>query len=68
MRTLFNPDTKFTQADISELLGITSRQVRELTRHGILPSAKGKNGMEPLACIHAYITYKSRSKGDSKKA
>ncbi|GAB6263917.1 hypothetical protein PSSHI_41610 [Photobacterium sp. R1] len=27
-----------------------------------MPVAKGRNGYDPLACIHAYITYKSQQK------
>ncbi|ELB1089314.1 hypothetical protein QQ212_002755 [Vibrio alginolyticus] len=67
MSELFNPSKKFTQLDIATLLGISSRQVRNLTQQGVLPVAKGRNGIDPLACIHAYITYKSQSKAfDSK--
>ena len=67
MSKLFNPDKKFTQSDIAKLLGISDRQVRNLTQQGILPAAKGRNGIDPLACNHAYITYKSQAKAvDSK--
>jgi phage terminase Nu1 subunit (DNA packaging protein) len=61
MSSLFNPDKKFTQSDIASLLGISARQVRNLTQQGILPDAKGRDGMNPQACIHAYITYKSKN-------
>lgn len=61
MSSLFHPDKKFTQSDIALLLRITPRQVRNLIQQGILPDAKGRDGMDPLACIHAYITYKSKN-------
>ncbi|MGI2002030.1 hypothetical protein ACRN9E_20010 [Shewanella frigidimarina] len=61
MSSLFNPDKKFTQSDIASLLGISARQVRNLTQQGILPDAKGRDGMNPQACVHAYITYKSKN-------
>ncbi|MDG2728261.1 hypothetical protein P7M78_24625, partial [Vibrio parahaemolyticus] len=67
MSELFNPSKKFTQLDIATLLGISSRQVRNLTQQGVLPVAKGRNGIDPLACIHAYITYKSQSKASDSK-
>lgn len=62
MSDLFYPDKKFTQSDISKLLGISERQVRNLIGQGILPVAKGRDGMNPLACNHAYIAYKSQTK------
>ncbi|QXM18757.1 helix-turn-helix domain-containing protein [Vibrio phage ST2-1pr] len=65
MSNLFNTDKKFTQSDIAKLLGISERQVRNLIQQGILPAAKGRDGMNPLACNHAYITYKSRDKTQS---
>ena len=68
MNHLFHPDKKFTQSDIAELLGISSRQVRNLTSKGILPSAKGRNGMDPLACNHAYNTYLRQSNSAKIKA
>lgn len=61
MSSLFHPDKKFTQSDIALLLRISPRQVRNLIQQGILPDAKGRDGMDPLACIHAYITYKSKN-------
>ncbi|SDI12698.1 hypothetical protein SAMN04488136_1753 [Vibrio xiamenensis] len=67
MSTLFNPDKKFTQSDIATLLGISDRQVRTLTKQGILPAAKGRDGINPLECIHRYITYKSQVKTDESK-
>lgn len=68
MSNLFNPDKKFTQSDIAKLLGISDRQVRNLTQQGILPAAKGRDGMNPLACIHQYITYKSQLKSPTQEA
>ncbi|GAA03219.1 hypothetical protein [Photobacterium leiognathi] len=68
MSSLFNPDKKFTQSDIATLLGISDRQVRNLTQQGILPSAKGRNGINPLDCIHRYITYKSQQKSSPAEA
>ncbi|MGL6025687.1 MAG: helix-turn-helix domain-containing protein [Vibrio sp.] len=62
MSDLFYPDKKFTQSDIAKLLGISERQVRNLIGQGILPAAKGRDGMSPLACNHAYIAYKSQAK------
>lgn len=62
MSNLFHPDKKFTQSDIAKLLGISERQVRNLIGQGILPAAKGRDGMNPLACNHAYISYKSQAK------
>ncbi|MDC5718275.1 hypothetical protein [Vibrio europaeus] len=68
MSKLFHPDKKFTQSDIAKLLGISDRQVRNLTQQGILPAAKGRDGMNPLACIHQYIAYKSQLKVTSPEA
>ncbi|CAG9000652.1 MAG: hypothetical protein CENE_02652 [Candidatus Celerinatantimonas neptuna] len=56
---LFNPDLKFGQKQIAEILGISDRQVRNLQNSGVLPKAKGRDGIDPLASIHAYISYKS---------
>ncbi|NAX27625.1 hypothetical protein CAG64_19445 [Vibrio sp. V38_P2S17PM301] len=67
MSDLFNPGKKFTQSDIAKLLGLSDRQVRNLAAKGFLPAAKGRNGWEPLACIHAYNTYLKRSKSGSEK-
>ncbi|WP_342652598.1 hypothetical protein NM449_17570 (plasmid) [Vibrio metschnikovii] len=67
MNQLFNPNKKFTQVDIAELLGISDRQVRNLIQQGVVPSAKGREGMNPLACIHAYNTYLRQSKNDTQK-
>ncbi len=67
MRTLFQPDKKYTQADIARLLGISPRQVQNLIGQGVLPAAKGRDGMNPLACNHAYITYKSKAKSTGLK-
>lgn len=67
MNQLFNPNKKFTQVDIAELLGISDRQVRNLIQQGVVPSAKGREGMNPLACIHAYNTYLRQSKNDAQK-
>jgi|GEM_PF-497720 len=67
MSELFNPSKKYTQEDIAKLLGISSRQVRNLTQEGFLPAAIGRSGMDPLACNHAYITYLRRSKSGTPK-
>ncbi|HAS6644276.1 TPA: hypothetical protein I7259_11545 [Vibrio parahaemolyticus] len=67
MSDLFNPSKKYTQEDIAKLLGISSRQVRNLTQEGFLPAAIGRSGMDPLACNHAYITYLRRSKPGTPK-
>ncbi|MDF4625034.1 helix-turn-helix domain-containing protein [Vibrio parahaemolyticus] len=67
MSDLFFPDKKWTQADISKLLNISERQVRTLIKQGVLPAAKGRDGMNPLTCIHAYIAYKSRAKEPQNK-
>ncbi|WP_216599463.1 hypothetical protein [Vibrio hepatarius] len=59
--SLFNSEKKYTQSDIALLLGLKSdRQVRNLIQQGVLPASKGRDGMNPLACVHAYITYKSQ--------
>ncbi|WP_136484711.1 helix-turn-helix domain-containing protein [Vibrio sp. H11] len=68
MNQLFNPDKKFTQSDIAELLGISDRQVRNLIQQGILPAAKGRGGMDPLVCNHAYNAYLRQSKSADQKA
>lgn len=62
MKNIFNTEKKFTQSDIAALLNISDRQVRNLMSQGLIPAAKGRNGMDPLACIHAYISYKSQTK------
>lgn len=60
MDHLFNSQRKYSQQDIAEILGIkTTRQIRRLIENGVLPRAKPKIGMDPLACIHAYIRYKA---------
>ncbi len=56
---LFNPDLKFAQKQISELLNLSDRQVRNLQSLGVLPKAKGRGGIDPLECVHRYISYKS---------
>lgn len=56
---LFNSDMVYGQAQIGELIGLSVRQVRNLQNSGVLPKAKGRNGLDPLSCIHAYIAYKS---------
>ncbi|ENM5729234.1 hypothetical protein AB7D55_000954 [Vibrio mimicus] len=61
MNQLFNPDKKFTQSDIAELLGISDRQVRNLISKGVVPAAIGKQGMNPLACIHGYAAFLRQS-------
>ncbi|MGI0120299.1 hypothetical protein [Zooshikella sp. RANM57] len=62
MSELFNPEIKFTQKQIATLLGLESdRQVRNLITKGVLPAAKGRNGMDPLKCIHAYVAYKTQT-------
>ncbi|EIA1766303.1 helix-turn-helix domain-containing protein [Vibrio parahaemolyticus] len=67
MNNLFFPDKKWTQSDIAKLLNISERQVRTLVKQGFLPAAKGRDGMNPLACNHAYIAYKSRAKEPQNK-
>jgi phage terminase Nu1 subunit (DNA packaging protein) len=66
--SLFNPDKKFTQRDIAELLKISDRQVRNLIQQGVLMQAKGRDGMDPLASVHSYIAYKSQHDGEREKA
>lgn len=56
---LFNPQLKFGQKQIAELLGLSDRQVRNLQNSGILPRAKGRDGIDPLESLRAYISYKS---------
>lgn len=69
MRDFFNPNKKFTQQDIALLLGLKSdRQVRNLMNQGYLPKAKGREGMDPLACVHGYIRYKSSGIEEKQKA
>lgn len=63
MSDLFNPDIKWTQSRIAELLGLKSeRQVRNLIKDGVLPVAKGRDGMDPELCLKSYIAYKSQVK------
>ncbi|MDN3696804.1 hypothetical protein QWY97_05490 [Vibrio cortegadensis] len=59
---LFNPNIKFGQKQIGDLLGISDRQVRNLQNQGVLPKAKGRDGIDPMECIHSYISYKSVEK------
>ncbi|CAL9961923.1 terminase small subunit, partial [Vibrio phage K290] len=59
---LFNPNIKFSQKQIGDLLGISDRQVRNLQNQGVLPKAKGRDGIDPMECIHSYISYKSVEK------
>lgn len=59
---LFNPNIKFGQVHISQLLGISDRRVRDLQKLGVLPTAKGKDGLDPQECIRSYISYKSVDK------
>ncbi|OCH31315.1 hypothetical protein A6E13_01940 [Aliivibrio fischeri] len=58
----FNPNIKFGQKQIGDLLGISDRQVRNLQNQGVLPKAKGRDGIDPMECIHSYISYKSVEK------
>lgn len=60
---LFNSDMVYGQAQIGQLIGISVRQVRNLQNNGVLPKAKGRDGLDPLSCIHAYIAYKSLESG-----
>ncbi|APC86881.1 DNA topoisomerase VI subunit B [Vibrio parahaemolyticus] len=62
MNNLFITDKIFTRADIAQLLNISVRQVSNLIAQGVLPSAKGRDGMNPQMCIHAYIAFKSQGK------
>ena len=64
---LFNPNKTYTQKDIALLLGISDRQVRNLQNQGVIPKANGRNGLDPLACIHAYISFKSVVVPDEEK-
>lgn len=64
---IFNPNLKFGQKQISELLGISDRQVRNLQNQGILPKANGRNGIDPKACLRAYISFKSVDKPEEPK-
>ncbi|MFA1575548.1 hypothetical protein [Vibrio cyclitrophicus] len=59
---LFNPNIKFGQKQIGDLLGISDRQVRNLQNQGVLPKAKGRDGIDPMECIHSYISYKAVDK------
>ncbi|EJS1626295.1 hypothetical protein H2666_17245 [Vibrio cholerae] len=67
MNQLFNPDKKFTQSDIAELLGTTDRTVRALVSKGVLPDQVGRNGYNPTACIHSYIAYVRKVKPEDEK-
>ncbi|HCZ9546592.1 TPA: hypothetical protein O4H68_000039 [Vibrio alginolyticus] len=67
MSELFNPSRKFTQEDIAKLLGISSRQVRNLIQQGVMPAAIGRNGMDPLMCNHAYNSYLRQAKAGTPK-
>jgi phage terminase Nu1 subunit (DNA packaging protein) len=67
MSNLFNPDKKFTQSDVAKLLGISDRQVRNLMQQGVMPAAIGRNGMDPLACNHAYNSYLRQAKAGNQK-
>ncbi len=59
---LFNPNIKFGQKQIGELLGISDRRVRDLQKLGVLPTAKGRDGLDPQECVRSYISYKSVDK------
>lgn len=59
---IFNPNLKFGQKQIADLLGISDRQVRNLQNQGVLPKAKGRDGIDPLNALHAYINFKSVDK------
>ena len=62
MTNLFNPEVKFTQKTIADLLGLSDdRQVRNLMNKGVLPAAPGKNGMDPHRCVLSYIAYKAQA-------
>ncbi|WP_350635665.1 hypothetical protein [Pseudoalteromonas sp. GW168-MNA-CIBAN-0100] len=50
------------------MLGISDRQVRNLQNKGVLAKANGRNGIDPLASIHAYISFKSVDKPEEPKA
>lgn len=65
---LFNPDLKYGAKQIGDLLGISDRQVRNLQNKGVLAKANGRNGIDPLASIHAYIAFKSVDKPEEPKA
>lgn len=59
---IFNPELKFGQKQIADLLGISDRQVRNLQNQGVIPKAKGRDGIDPLNALHAYINFKSVDK------
>lgn len=44
-----------TQKDVAQHLGITTRQIRNLVKSGVLPS--GTKGPDIDACRHAYLDY-----------
>ncbi|MCL9783651.1 hypothetical protein M9194_19690 [Vibrio sp. S4M6] len=67
MNDLFNPDKIYRQRDIAALLKISDRQLRTLISEGFIPDAKPRSGFDPLACVHAYITYKTKSKSSQEK-
>lgn len=58
---LFIKGKRYSQEDIGKLLKTTARNVRYLIDRGVLPEGTNKGGLVPLACIHAYITYKSKN-------
>ncbi|WP_172562494.1 hypothetical protein [Vibrio furnissii] len=65
---IFNPNTKFGQKQIGELLGISDRRVRDLQKLGVLPTAKGRDGLDPQECVRSYISYKSVDKPAKEEA
>lgn len=51
-----------TQKELADALGLTTRQVRNLTDEGVLPRTvrNGKPEYDLGACIQAYITHKAK--------
>jgi phage terminase Nu1 subunit (DNA packaging protein) len=46
-----------TQREIAEHIDLSTRRVKELFKCGVLPSGKGRGGLDVNACRHAYIRY-----------
>lgn len=56
------------QKEIAEHLDISERQVRNLLKDGVLPSVKGKGGLNTDDCRKAYINYlRGQKTGQVKK-
>ena len=57
-----------TQSEVAAHLFISDRQVRNLISDGILPSSKGKGGLEVEDCRKRYIDYLRGQKTGQVKA